>query len=207
MDEDAAHPRPGPFSNADERIYALLAVVEDQQNAVHAGLQGMAQERAALATERVALIKQAERMERLSDKLSGSLLQAIPNVTESAGKAAATRVAQLLHGTVAVAVQTAAEAAQPTLDSIKEAVSSATAAQLELRRAVKDFRKQWLWVVAVLLGTVLIVSAVMGYLAVLWQREELAKAIAARDKLTVEMNALQEQVEQGKRNNGRKPGK
>ena len=69
-------------SKLDERIYALLAMVEDQQTAVRAGIEGMVQERAALAKERVALVQQAEKMERLSDKLSGLLLGAIPKVAE-----------------------------------------------------------------------------------------------------------------------------
>ena len=50
MDDKAPDARPDKFSAADERIFALLAIVEDQQTAVRAGLQGLAQERAALAT-------------------------------------------------------------------------------------------------------------------------------------------------------------
>ena len=34
------------------------------------------------------------------------------------------------------------------------------------------------------------------YLAVLWQREEIGKVIATRDKLQVEVNALHEQADQ-----------
>ena len=80
--DDSASSGKGKFSDADERIFALLAIVEDQQTAVRAGLQGLAQERAALATERVALVQQAEKMERLSDKLSGLLVGAIPTLAD-----------------------------------------------------------------------------------------------------------------------------
>jgi hypothetical protein len=42
----------GKFSDVDERNIALLSVVEDQQTAVRAGIQGMAIERVKLHTVR-----------------------------------------------------------------------------------------------------------------------------------------------------------
>ena len=105
------------------------------------------------------------------------------------------------------AIGIAASAAKPTLESLKEAVGSARAVQLELKKAVKDFRREWLWVVAALLGAVMLAASIMGYLAVVWQHDELTKVMATRDKLQAEVNALQEQAEQARRNNGRKPAK
>ena len=113
MDDNAPDARPGKFSAADERIFALLAIVEDQQTAVRAGLQGLAQERAALATERVALVQQAEKMERLSDKIASAILQAIPKLADSAGQAAGVSVTRALQGTVVTAVHAAGVAALP----------------------------------------------------------------------------------------------
>ena len=194
-------------SKVDERIYALLAMVEDQQTAVRAGLEGLAQERAALATERVALVQQAEKMERLSDKLSGQLLGAVPKVADSAGQAAAAAVAKVLQGTVVTAIGIAATAAQPTLDSFKEAVGSAGAVQLELKQAVKDFRREWKWTgVLVIMGMLAAAALIMA--GSIWlETEKVGQLLSQKTKLTAEVGALQEQAEQAKRNNGRKPGK
>ena len=202
MDEGAP-----PNDGADKRIYALLAVAEEQQTAVRSGIEGMALERAAMATERVALVQQAERMERLSDKLSGQLLGAIPKVADSAGQAAAAAVSKVLQGTVVTAIGIAATAAQPTLESFREAVGSAGAVQLELRKAVKHFGREWAWVVAFAIASLIGTAVIVAYASVWSQRSELRELEAKRDKLQAEMSTLQEQVDQAKRNNGRKPGK
>ena len=207
MDENAANDGSGKFSDADERIFALLSVVEDQQTAVRAGIEGLAQERAAMATERVALVQQAEQMKRITDKLVSAIGSAIPQMAQSAGEASREAFRQMLVASGKAVSESVARSAQPELDKFSAAVDSAAAAQIRLKQAVKDFRREWLLVVASLLGVVIVAASIMGYLAVLWQREELGKLIAARDKLTVEVSALQEQAEQAKRNNGRKPAK
>ena len=202
MDEGAP-----PNDGADKRIYALLAVAEEQQTAVRSGIEGMALERAAMATERVALVQQAERMERLSDKLSGQLLGAIPKVADSAGQAAAAAVSKVLQGTVVTAIGIAATAAQPTLESFREAVGSAGAVQLELREAVKHFGREWAWVAAFAIASLIGTAAVVAYASVWTQRSELRQLETQRDKLRAEMSTLQEQVDQAKRSGARKPAK
>ena len=204
MDDDSSQ-QPGAASKVDERIYALLAMIEDQQTAVRAGLEGLAQERAALATERVALVQQAERMERLSDKLSGQLLGAIPRVVDSAGQAASVAVAKVLEGTAAAAVQAAATAAKPTLDGLKEAVSWADATQLQLRTAVKNFRREWMWATGLAVLGMIVAAALITMGSVWLETEKIAQLMEQKSKLTAEISALQEQVEQGRRNGGRKP--
>ena len=204
MDEAAPN---GNFADADERIFALLAVVEDQQTAVRAGIQGMAQERAALATERVALVQQAEQMKRLTDKMLSAVGTAIPQMAQTAGEASRAALAEMLKVSGEAAARAAAKEAKPELAKFTAAVESAAAVQLQLGAAVKDFQRKWAWVVAFAIGATVAAAALASYGAVFWQRQELDKLIAARDKLTVEVNALQEQAEQARRNNGRKPGK
>ena len=207
MDDKAPDARPGKFSAADERIFALLAIVEDQQTAVRAGLQGLAQERAALATERVALVQQAEKMGLLSDKIASAILQALPKLADSAGQAAGVSVTRALQGTVATAIHAAGVAAQPTLYGFAQAVKSAAAVQLELKNAVEDFRRQWKWaVVFAILGMLL--AAVLVTAGSVWlQTNEVAELMAQKNKLSAEVNALQEQANQARRNNGRKAPK
>ena len=208
--DDGASSGKAKFSHADERIFALLAIVEDQQTAVRAGLQGLTQERAALATERVALVQQAQKMERLSDKLSGLLVGAIPKMAQTAGEASRAAFLAMLRQTGEQAAGIAAKAAKPELDKFKAAVDSAAAMQLQLRAAVKDFQRQWAWVVAFAIGATVVAAALVSYGAVWWQLRELGQLQAQRNQLRSEVNALKvqaDQAEQGKRNNGHKPAK
>ena len=204
--DDSASSGKAKFSHADERIFALLTIVEDQQTAVRAGLQGLAQERAALATERVALVQQAEKMGLLSDKLSGLLVGAIPTLADRAGQAAGVCVTRALQGTVVTAIHAAGVAAQPMLDGFTQAVRSANTVQLDLKKAVRDFRREWLLVVVCLLATAIVVAALMAYLAISLQRHDLQQLAAQKAQLTAEVNALQEQAE-ARRKTGRKAPK
>ena len=206
MDDTASDARPEKFSAADERIFALLAIVEDQQTAVRAGLQGLAQERAALATERVALVQQAEKMGLLSDKIASAILQALPKLADSAGQAAGLCVTRALQSTVVTAVHAAGVAAQPTLDGFTEAVKSAAAVQLELKNAVEDFRRQWKWAVVFAILGMLLAAGLVTAGSVWLQTNEVAQLMAQKNKLSAEVNALQEQAE-ARRNNGRKAPK
>ena len=210
MDENTADGSPSKFTEADERIYALLSVVEDQQTAVRAGIQGLAQERAAMATERVALVQQAEQLKRLTDKLVSAVGVAIPQMAQTAGEASRAALAEMLRVSGEAASKAAAKAALPELAKFTAAVESAAAVQIQLGAAVKDFRRKWAWVMVFAIVSTIAAASLASYGAVYWQRQELDKMIAARDKLTVQVETLQVQVDQAdqaKRNNGRKPGK
>ena len=78
--------------------------------------------------------------------------------------------------------------------------------QVELKKAVRDFRREWLLVVVCLLATAIVVAALMAYLAISLQRHDLQQLATQKDKLTAEVSALQEQAE-ARRNNGRKAPK
>lgn len=207
MDENPPDDKPGKFSDADERVYALLSVVEDQQTAVRAGIQGLALERAAMATERVALVQQAEQMKRLTDKLVSAVGAAIPQMAQTAGAASRAALAEMLKLSGEAAAQAAAKTALPELAKFTAAVESAAAVQIQLGVAVKDFQRKWAWVVAFAIAGLVLAAALVAYGAVWWQLREIGQLEAQRDRLTTEINALQAQAEQGRRNNGRKPVK
>ena len=204
-EDDAANDGSDQFSNADERIYALLAVVEDQQNAVRAGIQGLAQERAALATERVALVQQAEQLKRLTDKLVSAVGSAIPQMAHTAGEAARAAMSETLRLSGEAAAKAAAKAALPELAKFTAAVESAAAVQIQLGAAVKDFRRKWTWVVAFALAGLVVAAALVAYGAAWWQLRELGQLQVQRDQLRTEVNGLHEQAEQARRSSVKKP--
>ena len=207
MDANTADGRPGKFSDADERIYALLSLVEDQQTAVRAGIEGSTLERGAMATARVALVEQAGRMKGLNDKLVSAVAAAIPLMAKTAGEASRAALAETLRLSGEAAAKAAADATLPELAKFTAAVESAAAVQIQLGAAVKDFQRKWAWFVASAIAGLVLAAALVTYEAVWWQLRELGQLEAQRDKLTTEINALQAQAEQGRRNNGRKPAK
>ena len=101
----------------------------------------------------------------------------------------------LLRQTGEQAAGTAAKAAKPELDKFKAAVDSAAAVQLQLRAAVKDFQRQWAWVVAFAIGGIVLAAALVAYGAVWWQLREVGQLQAQRNQLRSEVNALQVQAD------------
>lgn len=203
MDEGASP----NFGGADERIFALLGVAEEQQTAVRAGIEGMALERGALATERVALVQQAEQMKRLTDKMLSAVGTAIPQMAQTAGEASRAALAEILKVSGEAAASAASKGVKPELAKFTAAAESAAAVQIQLGAAVKDFQRKWAWVAAFAIVGMVVSAALVAYGAVWWQLRELGELKVQRDQLKTEVSALQEQAEQAKRNNGRKPGK
>ena len=186
--------QPASNKSADEQIYGLLAIADDHQKAVRLGIEAMALQRTEFAKDRIALAQQAEEIKRLSEKLAAVTLQAIPQVAQSAGQAARSAVDKALAGTAETAVQVAAAAAQPTLDGFKGAVSSASTVQLELRKAVKDFRRDWIQVVAVAIISAILAAAMVAYAAIWLQRLELDQHRQKLDQLEVQRTQLTAEV-------------
>ena len=159
----------------------------------------MTLERAALAKERVALVQQAEQLKKLSDKLTATVLEALPNMVAACGQGSRMAIEKALAGTAETAVKAAAAAAQPTLEGFEASVSSAAAVQLELRKAVREFQRKWAWFAALTTAGMVLTAAALGYGMVWWQLREVGELAALRDRLTVEVNTLQRQAEQGRR--------
>ena len=107
---------------------------------------------------------------------------------------------------MATAIHAAGVAAQPTLYGFAQAVKSAAVVQLELKNAVKDFKRQWKWAVVFAVLGMLLAAGLVTAGSVWLQTSEVAQLMAQKNKLTAEVNALQEQAE-ARRNNGRKAPK
>ena len=207
MSEVGDDPQARLTQSADERIFGLLALAEDQQTAVRAGVEGMALERAAMAKERVALVQQTEAMKKLADELTKTVLKALPLMAQASASAAKAAVEKALAGAAETSTQAAIEAAKPTLANLSGAVRSADAVQVALKKAVKDFARKWTWVAASATAGAILSAALVSWGLVWWQRQELQSLAAERDKLSAEVNALQGQADQTRRNGARRPAK
>lgn len=191
----------------DERIFGLIAIAEDQQAAVRAAIEGLALERAALAKDRVTLVQTAEKMQKLSEELAKVVLRMGPQMLEASGKGATQAVNAALAGVGEETTHIVAAAAKPTLDAVADSVTSAKAVQQQLRNAVRDFGRKWVWIVACAIAGGILVTALLAYGAVRWQMRKLDELRAQRDQLAAEVLAAQSQAEQLRRSAGRRPAK
>ena len=137
------------MSEAEERLYGLMEVVERQQAAVQVALEGLAVERLALQHERKAL---------------GFEVKAIG---ESAAAAVRSEVRYSLAGAAATTAGALEVSTRPLLEKLNGVAAGAEQAQAALRRVVLWASWRLLgWVVGAVAGLVL-----LGWLAsaaVLW---------------------------------------
>lgn len=105
--------------DAQQQLFGLMAVAEEQQKAVEAALSGLAAERAALAEVRSGV----------SDAVAAAVRDALAGVPDAAAK-------------------TLGEAAQPVIDSLFGVVQSAGEAEASLKRAGAWFAWKWVAVAA-----------------------------------------------------------
>ena len=192
------------MSDAEERIFGLLALAQEQQAAVKAGLEGLAIEREALAKERGRLTAQLSVMTGLSRDLTVVIQQVGPQMSAAAAKAATVALEKALHGTAERATTAVTLAARPVVERFEEAISSTGVVSEKLRRAVADFTKRWTILAVAISASAILATGLICYFVVGWERDELDALSKERDKLKAEVGALPHQADAARRG-GRKP--
>ena len=174
--------------DAEQFLYGLMALAEEQQAAVGAALAGLAAEREALAVERAALGKQAEAVRGETVRLRQAAAELGPGLARAAGAA----VERSLVGAGGTAVAAVEAAAQPVLARLDGMAAQAGAAEAALRRVVG-------WASWRLLGRGAAVAAAvagllwLAHLSVWWWAErDVALSQAQRSLLLADIAGLQE---------------
>lgn len=191
----------------EERIFGLLTLAEDQQIAVRAGIEALALERAEFAKERVALAQQLEAMRSYSPQMVNVIANAGFEVSKISAKAANDAVKAALAEAGETAMKDAVAATKSTLEGLSSAVGSAVTERRELKRAVEEFRRKWLFLACCIAAAAIMTIVLVAYLMSSKERQEVAALTERREALTAEVNALQGQIDQAKRGAGRRPGK
>ncbi|HQT65495.1 hypothetical protein [Acidiphilium sp. C61] len=126
------------MSGAEERLYGLMEIVEQQQAAVQRALNGLAEERAALAQERQKLAEEASSLE---ERVREAVSAAVTTALEQVGKEG---------------VATVREAAKPLLEDVAGLAGGMAVAEEALRRIVAWASWRLLgWIVALTVGLML----------------------------------------------------
>lgn len=159
------------------KLYSLMGIVEHQQQVVDSALAG-------LDTRQAELTKMVAQLQTVIQKM-------LPAARGAASDGAALGVKAALENASQSATDVVARACKPLLAGLAGVETQAVAAEGRLKDAVKWF--SWRWVVlagGAACGAILAVT-LAAWVAVWWQRSQLADLNAERDKISSEVAAAQ----------------
>ena len=175
-----------------EKLFGLMAVAEDHQKAVEDVLDGLVEEREALAEERAKL-----------EQALASVIGVASDVRKAASEAVDAAVKRSLVEAADTAATALKEAAEPIIDDLKGVVSAADKAEGKLSGAVASFG--WKWAVVASGAAAGGIAAVLlaGWMSVWWTRHQVEPLTAQRAALVGEVAQLQAQAEGWAKRGGR----
>ena len=175
---------------AEQRLFGLMAVAEEQQAAVRDALEGLAAARTGLAQERAQLGKVVQAVQSEAEWLQTTAAELGPNLAWRTEVAAREAVKEALAGAGALAVTAVEAAAQPMLTQLSEVAAQAGAVEASLRRVVA-------WASWRLLGRGVAVVALLAGLLWLadlsvwwWTERDMDRARSERMALQTEISVL-----------------
>lgn len=152
----------------EKRLYALMALAEEQQAAARAAVEALGRERVALA-QAIAAIRDAG-----------------PGVQQAAAEA----VRSSLNGAATVAIQSSQGAVQSAVRRLGDAAADATVASARLRADAAAVGRRVLWGALGAGAAVAVAIGVAGWAATWWARSELEQLHADRLRLEASVEQL-----------------
>lgn len=147
--------------DAEQQLFQMMTVLEDQQKAVQAAIQGLAAERAAVAKERASMAQ-----------VLAAVNNAAQGVRMAAGEAVASSVAESLSGASKAAAEALGEAAKPVIDRLSGVVKAASNAEGRLNGAVAAFGWKWAMVAGGAAAGGILTVLLAAWISVGWQRHQ-----------------------------------
>lgn len=189
--------------DAQQQLYGLMAVAEDQQKAVKAAIDGLTAERAALAKERAALAQAAASVARAGRDIQCAVDGAVPALQEAAGGAVGHAVRVALAGGAEVAARAFDGATRPIVGQLAGFVHAAGEAEGKISGAVEAFGWRWAMVAFGAAAGGIVAVLLAAWLAVWWQRDEVEQLTAQKAALLGEVTQLQATAEGWAKRGGR----
>ena len=147
--------------DAEQQLFGMMTVLQDQQKAVQAAIDGLAAERAATAKERAFM---AQVLVAVKDAASG--------VRKAAGDAVAVSVTESLAGASDAAAKALGEAAKPVIGRLEGVVRAASGAESRLNGAVAAFGWKWAMVAGGAAAGAILTVLLVAWISVGWQRHQ-----------------------------------
>lgn len=157
-----------------QKLYALMSIVEQQQKMLDGTLAKLEAERVALARERSSMgqtvmqsVKQS--MSGVADTVSNEMLKAI----------------------------------KPSVDTLKNSVGSAHDASNRLSASMSRVQSAWTWRILMLAVGVLLIVGLAIYGLLWWERSQIEDLKATRQTLQADINRMQPVVKDLEKRGGR----
>ena len=173
-----------------EQLFGLLAVAEEQRQAVEAAVAGLAAERAALAKERAALAQAAASVVDVAGQMRRATAEVVPAIQKAAGDATGAAVRQSLAGAAQAAASALGEATRPVIGSLSGVVKAASDAEASMRSAGAWFA--WKWVAVAAGGAIGV--CLLAYASLWWQLQQVERLSEQKAALAAEVARLQASV-------------
>jgi len=144
-----------------QKLYALMSIVEQQQKMLDGTLAKLEAERAALARERSSM----------GQTVMQSVKQSMSGVADT--------VSQALQGAI-----------KPSVDTLKTSVGLADNASNRLSASMSRVQSAWTWRILWLSVGVLLLVSLMAYGMVWWERSQIEDLKATRQALQADINRM-----------------
>ncbi len=156
-----------------QKLYALMSIVEQQQKMLDATLAKLEAERAALARERSSM----------GQVITQSVKQSMSGVADT--------VSQALQGAI-----------KPSVDTLKASVGLADNASNRLSASMSRVQSAWTWRILWMTIGVLLIVGLAAYGLVWWERSQVEDLKAYRQALQADINRMKPVVTDLERRGG-----
>ena len=157
-----------------QKLYALMSIVEQQQKMLDGTLANLEAERAALARERSAM-----------------------------GQTVMQSVKQSMSGVADTVSNEMQKAIKPSVDTLKASVGSANDAGHRLSASMDRVQSGWTWRILLLSVGVLSIVSLTAHGMVWWERSQVEDLKATRQVLQADINRMQPVVKDLEKRGGR----
>ena len=185
--------------DAQQQLFGLMAVAEEQQKTVQAALEGLAAERVKLAKERAALAQAAASVAGVPGDVKRAAEEVVPALQKAVGEAVDASVKQSLAGASEAAAKALEEATKPVIGSLSGMVQAASDTEGAMRSAGAWFAWKW---VAVAAGG-LVGVCLLAYVSLAWQLHQVRSLSGQKAALLIEVTELQGQAKDWSKRAGR----
>ena len=169
--------------DAQQQLFSLMLLAEEQQKAVKTAIDGLAKERAAVAQAAASVASVASDVKRAA-------AESIPAMQRAVSEAVGASVRESLAGASDTAAKALGAAAQPVIGSLSNVVQAAHQAESSMRNAAAWFSFKWVALAAA--GMVGVCG--MAYASLAWQLYQIEGLRHQKAELEADVAQMQANV-------------
>ncbi|MBE9610909.1 hypothetical protein [Chitinilyticum piscinae] len=189
--------------DAQQQLFGLMALAEDQQKAVQAAIEALEAERETLQREREAFKQATSAAAGVVVEVKQAAAAAIPGVQKAAENAVGAAVRVSLAGASQAAANALETASSPILSALTGVVRAGESAADRLNAASAAFGWRWATVAGGISAGAIVAVSLVAWGAVWWQRGEVESLQAERQALATDVARLQVSVADLEKRGGR----